>query len=132
MENGYTRKEISNKLNIGIETLRYYENINIIPKPIRTESGYRIYSEDDLLRLKFIKRSKELGFSLGEIASILQILSRDKNIDNKKLNDLITPKIEEIDKKITELTRLKEILDYTRNDKSLGKCGLFKFIYKST
>ena len=130
MENKYSRKEISNKLNIGSETLRYYENIGIIPIPVRTESGYRIYSEEDLSRLKFIKRSKELGFRLSEIADILQILSRSKNIDNKIGNDLISPKIEEIDRKIAELTRLRELLDYTRKDKTLGECDLFNFFTK--
>ena len=130
MENGYTRKEISNKLNIGSETLRYYENIGIIPIPVRTKSGYRIYNEEDLLRLKFIKRSKELGFSLSEIADVFKVLNSDKNIDNKIWNNLISPKIEEIDKKIIELTRLREILDYARKDKTLGECDLFKFFIK--
>lgn len=132
MENGYTRKEISNKLNIGSETLRYYENIGIIPIPLRTKAGYRIYSEDDFLRLKFIKRSKELGFSLSEIADVFKILNSDKSIDNKIWSSLISPKIEEIDKKIAELTKLKEILDYARKDKSLGECDLFKFFYKNS
>ena len=65
MENGYTRKEISSKLNIGNETLRYYEQIGIIPKPVRTKAGYRIYSEEDLLRLKFIKMAKDQNLSLN-------------------------------------------------------------------
>lgn len=53
---GYTRNQISKMLGIGNEALRYYERIGIIPTPSRTESNYRIYNEDDLMRLKFIKR----------------------------------------------------------------------------
>lgn len=131
MENGYTRKEISSKLHIGNETLRYYEQIGIIPMPVRTKAGYRIYSEEDLLRLKFIKLTKDLGFSLSEISAVLQLLSGDKNLNNKILNDQISPKIEEIDKKINELTRLRETLEYSRNDVNLGECDLLKFFYKT-
>ena len=131
MENGYTRKEISSKLHIGNETLRYYEQIGIIPMPVRTKAGYRIYSEEDLLRLKFIKLTKDLGFSLSEISAVLQLLSGDKDLNNKILNDQISPKIEEIDKKINELTRLRETLEYARNDVKLGECDLLKFFYKT-
>ncbi len=131
MENGYSRKEISSILNIGNETLRYYEKIGIIPLPVRTKAGYRIYSEEDLLRLNFIKMAKEQGFSLSEISSVLHLLSGDKNINSKILNDQIAPKIEEIDKKIKELTRLRETLEYLRNDANLGECDILNFFYKT-
>ncbi len=127
---GYTRKEISNLLKIGNETLRYYEKIRIIPVPERTESGYRVYSEEDLLRLKFITRLKELGFSLREISTISQMLSSNSNINNQILNDQLTSKMEDLDQKINALKDLKELLDYIKNNPDLAKCNLLKFLYK--
>jgi MerR family mercuric resistance operon transcriptional regulator len=99
--------------------------------PVRTKAGYRIYSEEDLLRLKFIKMAKDQGFSLSEISAVLHLLSGDKNINNKILNDQIASKIEAIDKKIKELTRLRETLEYLSNDANLGECDLLKFFYKT-
>jgi Predicted transcriptional regulators len=80
--------------------LRYYEKVGIIPTPARTQAGYRIYSEADLARLKFIKKAKDLGFSLREISSIFQLLSSDKNITNQLFGDQVSAKITEIDQKI--------------------------------
>jgi DNA-binding transcriptional MerR regulator len=130
MKNGYTRKEISNKLKIGNETLRYYERLGIIPKPVRTKSGYRIYSEEDLLRLKFILKSKELGFSLREISDTLYLLGGNKNINNKILNEQISSKIDEIDGKIKALKDLKEILENSRKNINIAECNLLSFYYE--
>lgn len=131
MQNGYTRKEISNKLEIGNETLRYYEKIGIIPIPARTEAGYRLYSEEDLSRLKLIKKAKDLGFSLREILSIFQLLNSDKNITNKLFVDQVSSKINEIDQKINALTELRQMLDYIRNNTTLTDCKLLSFFYKT-
>ncbi len=62
--------EMSRKTGVNIETIRYYERIGVMPRPVRTEGGHRAYDADQLKRLAFIKRSRELGFSLGEILLI--------------------------------------------------------------
>ena len=131
MQNGYSRKELSTKLAIGNETLRYYEKVGIIPTPDRTRAGYRIYREEDLARLKFIKKAKDLGFSLREISSVFQLLSRDKNITNQLFDDQISAKIAEIDQKITALIELREALEYLKNNVNLEDCGLLNFFFKT-
>lgn len=128
VKNNYTRKEISKELNIGVETLRYYEKIGIIPMPARTEAGYRIYSEEDLVRLQFIMRSKELGFTLNEIFDILQILDGD-NISGSIIYDTILAKIEELSEKINSLRKLRDKLNYCKDNTNLNKIDILKNFY---
>ena len=65
---------LSTQTNCKIETIRYYEKIGIFPKPPRTEGGHRIYSENHLKRLVFIRRGRELGFSLEDIRALLKLI----------------------------------------------------------
>ena len=71
--NSFTGGTLANKTGINLETIRYYEKIGLMPKPKRKESRYRIYSEIDFARLKFIIRAKELGFTLQEITEMLSL-----------------------------------------------------------
>lgn len=64
--------EVCRRAGIGKETLRFYERSGILGKPARTASGYRMYDEDVLERLAFIKRAQKIGFSLGEIRHIIE------------------------------------------------------------
>ena len=130
MQNVYTRKEISDQLGIGPETLRYYEKIAVIPMPSRTEAGYRVYRDADLQRLKFIKKAKVLGFSLAEISHIFQLLNPDKDITDQLFVEQISSKIAEINQKINALTELRETLDSVKNNKPLSECGLLNFFYQ--
>jgi DNA-binding transcriptional MerR regulator len=124
----YLRKEIAKALNIGNETLRYYEKIGIIPRPKRTESSYRVYNDTDLLRLKFIKRLKALGFSLNEIQAVMQVLDRDNAVNHEILKSRISLKIEEIDQRISALNELKEMLFLSGSRLGKEECGLLKFV----
>ena len=63
---GYGIGALSRETAVNIETIRYYERIGIMPKPDRTEGGNRQYDHDQLKRLFFIKRCRELGFSIEE------------------------------------------------------------------
>jgi MerR family transcriptional regulator, copper efflux regulator len=58
---------------VTVQTVRFYERMNLLPPPARRPSGYRIYSGDDLHRLRFIRQAKALGFSLDEICEILEM-----------------------------------------------------------
>jgi len=66
--------ELAEKCGVNKETIRYYERKKLLQQPSRTHSGYRIYSENDVKRIKFIKRLQDLGFSLGEIYNCLVLL----------------------------------------------------------
>jgi MerR family mercuric resistance operon transcriptional regulator len=58
---------------VSVETVRYYERRKLLPEPPRSESGYRSYPPDALRRLRFIRRAKEVGFTLGEIRELLEL-----------------------------------------------------------
>ncbi len=58
---------LSERTNVHIETIRYYERIGILPKPRRSEGGHRLYAEEYQQRLLFVRRARELGFSLDEV-----------------------------------------------------------------
>jgi len=86
---------LAKQAGVNLETVRFYERRGLLPEPMRKESGYRIYGADDLHRLRFIRQAKTLGFSLNEIATILQMRERGKcpcgevtKIGEKHLRDL--------------------------------------------
>ena len=124
--NKYTRKDLSELFNIGKETLRYYESINLLPNPTRNESGYRVYSEEDLLRIKFIVQMKNYGFSLREIVDLIKMVSNEKCADQDKLVDYIDDKIIGVENQIKELCQLIEVLNTVKENKHLGECDFFK------
>ena len=65
--------ELANRAGVNIQTIRFYEREKLLPPPARKPSGYRVYSKDDLRRLRFVRQAKELGFSLEEIREILRM-----------------------------------------------------------
>ncbi len=101
---------LSRTVGINVETVRYYENIGLMPKPERKESGYRIYSDSDVERLRFIKNSKLLGFTLKEIKELL-LLRIDEDTTCDDLKEKAERKIEEVNLKIEELKKIKRALE---------------------
>lgn len=103
--------ELSRRSGVNIETIRYYEKIGILPPPPRTEGGHRLYGDDHLKRLMFIRRSRELGFTLDEIRNLLGLVEGGytcgevKNAALAHLND--------IRRKIADLRRMERTLSET-------------------
>ena len=94
---------------IGIETIRFYEREGLIAEPPRRESGYRQYPEDTVARLRFIRRAKELGFSLKEIKELLS-LRIGLQTDCADIQERAEAKIHDIEEKIQTLQRMKKVL----------------------
>jgi MerR family transcriptional regulator, mercuric resistance operon regulatory protein len=65
---------LSARTGVNIETIRFYERVGILPKPPRSAGGHRIYAPNQLMRLHFVRRSRELGFSLDEIRGLLRLV----------------------------------------------------------
>jgi DNA-binding transcriptional MerR regulator len=65
--------ELSAKAGVNVQTIRFYEREKLLRKPVRTAAGYRTFEEGDLERVRFIKDSQQLGFSLKEIKELLEI-----------------------------------------------------------
>lgn len=98
---------IAKQANVNIETIRYYQRIGLIEQPAKPVSGYRIYSDETVSRLRFIQRAKQLGFSLSEISSLLA-LGDGKCMEAKQLAN---HKIEMIKGKINDLKSIESALE---------------------
>jgi len=94
---------------VGVETVRFYEREGLIDKPPRRASGYRQYPEETVHRLRFIRRAKELGFTLKEIKELLA-LRIEPETTCVDIRHRAETKISDIEEKIRTLIRMKEAL----------------------
>jgi DNA-binding transcriptional MerR regulator len=107
MTTSYRIAEIARRSGFSRPTLRYYEEIGLLPPPTRTEAGYRIYDDGALDRLSFIARAKELGCSLDEIVELSALWAGDRCAPvREQLHSLVTTKIGEAQRRVAELVRL--------------------------
>lgn len=95
---------------VSIDTVRYYEREGLLPKAARRASGYREYHSGDLDRLRFVRRAKELGFTLAEIAELLS-LTEDRHADMQGVKEKATERLAQVEEKIAELRRVKRGLE---------------------
>ena len=108
--------ELAKKLGITTRTIRYYEEIGLMGSPERLGGGTRTYSREDVLRLKFILKLKELGITLNEMQELAKNFDTNQQTFGKitpKLLEILDAHIGKIDQKIANLASLrKEIVDY--------------------
>ena len=100
---------LSKQTGCHIETVRYYERIGVLLKPPRTEGGHRLYGKEQIKRLMFVRRSRELGFSLGEIRTLLKLVD-GKQYTCREVKALMEEHLGDIKKKISDLKRLQKTL----------------------
>ncbi|MFT4413338.1 Hg(II)-responsive transcriptional regulator [Fredinandcohnia humi] len=125
----YRISEFADKCGVNKETIRYYERQNLLQEPSRTNSGYRIYSEDDIKRVGFIKRMQELGFSLNEIYKLLGVVDKDE-IRCQDMFQFVSKKEEAVKKQIEDLKRIERMLKDLKkrcpNEKELHDCPIIE------
>ncbi len=102
--------KLAKRAGVTIDTVRFYERRGLVAEPKRTASNYRIYSADEIARLKFIKKAKSLGFSLNEIKELL-ILRHTPEATKEEVKTKVKNKISHIKNKITDLCRILEDLE---------------------
>lgn len=101
--------QVAKATGVGIETIRFYERKGLIAEPPRRVSGYREYAPDVIARLRFIKRAKDLGFSLDEIAEMLSLrVAPDATCS--EVRRLAQEKLARIEAKIADLQRIRGAL----------------------
>ena len=88
-----------------LETVRYYERVGLVPSPNRTGSGYRVYAQADVERLRFVTRGRELGFSLEEIRSLLRLNDHPK-LSCGDVDALARVHLTDIHQRLEALTRM--------------------------
>ena len=106
---GLTIGEVAQQAKVHIETLRYYERRGLIERPPRSASNYRLYPEEAVHRVRFIKRAKELGFSLKDINELLSLRAAPE-AQCKEIRAYTEAKIKDIDEKIHALMAMKSAL----------------------
>ena len=111
--------EISRRTGVNIETIRYYERIEVMPKPKRSEGDQRLYNELQLNRLTFIKRSRELGFSLKEVRALLTLIDSGE-MTCSEVHALTIEHLTGVRSKIADLKKLERALKDLAAQCSLG------------
>ena len=105
----FTRGVIAKRTGVNIETVRYYERIGLLPAPPRSKGGHRMYNEDLLRRLHFIRRSRELGFTLDEVRGLLRLVDGG-DYTCGEVETLTTAHLGEVRRKLADLKRLEKVL----------------------
>jgi MerR family transcriptional regulator, mercuric resistance operon regulatory protein len=96
----------------NLETIRYYENIGVMPDPPRTAAGYRIYDESHVSRLRFILRARELGFAIEDIRGLLDLVDGGTQTC-AEVRERTERHLADVRMKITDLRRIEKVLAST-------------------
>ena len=104
--------ELSKRSGVNIETIRYYERVKMLAPPPRTDSGRRVYHSTDLRILVFIRRSRELGFSLDEIRTLLRLGGPEK-ASCREVREIAAHHLEDIRARLVDLKKLERLLAKT-------------------
>lgn len=124
----FTISAAAKNTGVSVETIRYYQRIGLIKEPEKPKTGYRSYDNEALQQLKFIKRAKQLGFSLAEIKTLLSL--GDGSCD--KTLQLASNKLDDVKGKIRDLIAIAETLEglveSCENNKGHSACPIIEAI----
>ena len=108
-KSGLSRGILAKQSGVNSETIRYYEKIELMPDPIRSEGGHRVYNETHLQRLSFIRRCRELGFTLKEIRGLLDLVDGG-DYTCAEVRDRTIVHLDEVRQKIRDLKKMQRTL----------------------
>src|SRR4051794_36100697 len=114
MTTGLRAGQVASAVGVNVETLRYYERRGIIPTPDRSLGGHRVYDDDTVTVLRVIKAAQRLGFSLDEVAELLEA-GRHHHGTPRGLQSLAEAKLREIDERIADLEVIRDSLTEARD-----------------
>lgn len=120
--------ELAKMTGCEVVTIRYYEKEGLLKAPERTEGNYRLYGEDDIARLRFIRHCRQHGMSLSEIRTLLAF-SDNPTISCDWINALVQKHITDVERQINDLQHLKNHLETLYHECDGGKkkeCGILK------
>ena len=129
MSQTYTIGQLADLTGAKVVTIRYYEQIGVLPVPARTSGNYRVYDREHLRRLQFIRRSRDLGFSLDQIRAMLR-LSSDDAPSCAEICAITARHLEDIEKKVRDLKRLaaelRRIHSSCSGSKRMAECRIIE------
>jgi len=130
----FTIGKLSQQTDCNIETIRYYERIRLLPAPPRSSGGHRLYGDQHLKRLIFIRRSRQLGFTIHEVRSLLQLVDSG-DYTCSEIKALTLEHVVGIRRKIADLGRLEQVLEVMisqcENDQ-IPDCPIIDALFDST
>lgn len=109
--------EVAQRAAVNLQTIHYYEREGLLPRPPRTASNYRVYSQDAVRRVRFIKRAQELGFALRDIKELLSLRAAPRSCCSD-VRQQARAKLRDIAEKIETLQRMRKALT-----KLIGECS---------
>ncbi len=101
--------EVADRAGVGVDTVRLYERMQLLPAAQRTASGYRTFGPEDLERLRFIRQAKALGFTLDETRELLRLAS-DSAGERSEVMALAKHRLDDIEQKIAQLSAMRDSL----------------------
>jgi Cu(I)-responsive transcriptional regulator len=120
--------ELARATGTKVETIRYYERIGLLPPPARTSGNYRAYAERHLARLSFIRRGRDLGFSLDDIRELLR-LSDDRGQPCAEVDRIARAHLTEVERKLADLTalgaELRQLIDQCQHG-TIAECRIIE------
>ena len=106
----WTISRLARDAGVNVETIRYYERVGLLRQPRKPAEGWRRYDEESLLRIRFIKRGQQLGFSLAEVKVLLGLRGSDSPRTCARVSQRAIEKLAEIDAKIRDLQAMRDVL----------------------
>jgi len=117
MKDTYNIGALVKELKINKETIRYYEKVGLLSEPERDKNGYRVYSKEDIEKIRFIRIAKNFGFSLKEISMLISKLYDEILCgDIEGIKRIVESKLDEIDYRLNELGKTKKLLQKVNNN----------------
>ena len=113
---------LSHHTSVNVETIRYYERIDLMPAPPRSRGGRRCYTPDHVERLRFIRRARELGFGIGNIRTLLVLAARGA-ASCVEARDIAATHLADVQEKLSDLAKLEKILAETVSLCNAQCCG---------
>ncbi len=126
-----TRAGLAGETGCNIETIRYYEKIGLLPTPKRTENGYRVYNWQDVKRLAFILRLRELGFTIEGTRGFLALVD-DHDYTCREVHEITLAHIDDVKAKARDLRKIQKILTGMADECSRGEvpdCHVIEALY---
>lgn len=125
----YRIGDVTGKLGLSADTLRYYERIGLLPKVARNAAGIRFYNDQDISRIKFIQRAQKMNFTLAEIAELLRMRAAPQRA-RTPVRELTAKKLVEVENQVKELQTLRDELQLLLNLCASGRrsCAIIKKI----
>lgn len=130
---GHTIGNVAKRVGIGVETVRFYERKGLVKPPPRSPAGYRLYPDAAVDRLRFVLRAKELGFTLDQIRTLLELRVGD-GTSCDEVRSLASERLADVEDKLRQLQRiagvLREVITTCDDNGRTGECPILDTLHR--